>query len=86
MLRIDTLLVRSVLLFLSSKLLDLIGAAIDLVIFFAPGTTPGDASWNFVFIGVHLGTAQIVAFVMLGWPIVRDARAALRPAWTENRS
>jgi hypothetical protein len=86
--RIETVLVRCVLLFLSNRLLDIVGAVIGFAIFFAPGpaTTPSDPFWIVVFVGGPLATAQLLAFVMLGWPIVRDARAVLRPAWTENRS
>ena len=78
--RIETALLRCVLLYLSTKLSALAGFAIGFLVFFEPGvsTMLSQGFWNGVFVGAPLEAAQIAAFVILGWPIVRDARAALR--------
>jgi len=85
--RIETALLRCVLLFLSTKLWALAGFAVGFLVFFEPGvsTTLSEGFWNGVFVGAPLEAAQIVTFIMLGWPIVRDARVALRQSPTEGR-
>jgi hypothetical protein len=83
---IETALVRCVLLYLSTQCSSLAGFAIGFLIFFEPGvtTTLSDGFWNGVFVGVPLAVSQVVTFVLLGWPIVRDARVALRRSPTEG--
>jgi len=84
--RIETALLRCVLLYLSTNFSSLAASAIGYLVFFEPGvsTTLSQGFWNGVFFGVPLVVAQVVAFVMLGWPIVRGARAALRPPATDG--